>query len=117
MSDKAFAVKYCAGLFIKSLPYYAALALFALYLCKNLKAPPSARNALAAAPVLAAALTLPFMVTDRYHYPMMPVVWIYAGAALAGLLRSGENRAPEILPAKPLGGRNGSASDAPSILS
>lgn len=117
LSDKAFAVKYCAGLFIKSLPYYAALALFALYLCKNLKAPPSARNALAAAPVLAAALTLPFMVTDRYHYPMMPVVWIYAGAALAGLLRSGENRAPEILPAKPLGGRNGSASEAPSKIS
>lgn len=37
LSDKAFAVKYCAGLFIKSLPYYAALALFALYLCKTSK--------------------------------------------------------------------------------
>ena len=117
LSDKAFAVKYCAGLFIKSLAYYAALALFALYLAKNLKSPPRARNALAAAPVLVVALTLPFMVTDRYHYPMMPIVWIYAGAALAGLLRSGENRAPEISSGKtPLCGAD-HASGGPSKIS
>lgn len=117
LSDKAFAVKYCAGLFVKSLAYYAALALFALYLAKNLKSPPRARNALAAAPVLVVALTLPFMVTDRYHYPMMPIVWIYAGAALAGLLRSGENRAPEISSGKtPLCG-DAHASGGPSKIS
>lgn len=117
LSGRAFAVKYCAGLFIKSLAYYAALALFALYLAKNLKSPPRARNALAAAPVLVVALTLPFMVTDRYHYPMMPAVWIYAGAALAGLLRSGENRAPEISSGKtPLCGAD-HASGGPSKIS
>lgn len=117
LSDKAFAVKYCAGLFVKSLAYYAALALFALYLAKNLKSPPRARNALAAVPVLVVALTLPFMVTDRYHYPMMPIVWIYAGAALAGLLRSGENRAPEISSGKtPLCGAD-HASGGPSKIS
>lgn len=117
LSDRTFAVKYCAGLFVKSLAYYAALALFALYLAKNLKNPPRARNALAAAPVLVVALTLPFMVTDRYHYPMMPAVWIYAGAALAGLLRSGENRAPEISSGKtPLCGAD-HASGGPSKIS
>lgn len=117
LSDRAFAVKYCAGLFVKSLAYYAALALFALYLAKNLKNPPRARNALAAAPVLVVALTLPFMATDRYHYPMMPAVWIYAGAALAGLLRSGENRAPEISSGKTHLSADAPASGGPSKIS
>lgn len=117
LSDRTFAVKYCAGLFIKSLAYYAAVALFALYLAKNLKSPPRARNALAAAPVLVVALTLPFMVTDRYHYPMMPAVWIYAGAALAGLLRSEENRAPEISSGKTHLPADAPASGGPSKIS
>lgn len=116
-SDVAFAAGYCAGLFFKSLAYYAAAALFALYLAGIRKNPFRARNALAAAPMLIVALTLPFMVTDRYHYPMMPAVWIYAGAALAGLLRGREGKIPETAPGKPPLSGGASACRGPSKIS
>ena len=36
---------------------------------------------------MAAAITIPFMVTDRYHYPLMPLIWIFAACALAILTK------------------------------
>lgn len=117
LSDKAFAVKYCAGLFIKSLPYYAALALFALYLCKNLKAPPSAPQRPGGRRRFSPAAS-----RCRHGDRQIPLPDDARRLDLRGRrarrpARSGENRAPEILPAKPLGGRNGSASEAPSKIS
>lgn len=36
--------------------------------------------------VFVIGLTLPFMVTDRYHYPIMPILWIYSAQAISQFL-------------------------------
>lgn len=81
-SDKTFALKYYILLFLKSLVYYAAMILFALYIFMNYKKILSPQNIIIVIPFLVLAFTYPFMVTDRYHFPMMPIVWIFAGAEL-----------------------------------
>jgi len=81
-SDKAFALKYSLLLFFKSLVYYAAILLFALYVLKNCRKILLPQNIIAIIPFFVLAFTYPFMVTDRYHFPIMPVVWIFAGAQL-----------------------------------
>ena len=82
-SDKVFALKYCILLFLKSLVYYAAMLLCALYIFKNFKKILSPQNIIIVIPFLVLAFTYPFMVTDRYHFPMMPIVWIFAGVEFA----------------------------------
>ena len=82
-SDKVFALKYCILLFLKSLVYYAAMLLFALYFFKNYKKILSPQNIIMVIPFLVLAFTYPFMVTDRYLFPMMPIVWIFAGVEFA----------------------------------
>ena len=85
-SDKAFALKYCILLFLKSLVYYAAMILFALYIFKNYKKISLPQNIIIVIPFFVLAFTYPFMMTDRYHFPMMPIVWIFAGAELAKIV-------------------------------
>lgn len=82
-SDKVFALKYCILLFLKSLVYYAAMLLCALYIFKNFKKVLLPQNIIIVIPVLVLAFTYPFMVTDRYHFPIMPIVWIFAGVEFA----------------------------------
>lgn len=82
-SDKTFALKYCILLLLKSVAYYAAMLLFALYIFKNYRKILSPQNIIIVIPFLVLAFTYPFMVTDRYHFPIMPIVWIFAGAEFA----------------------------------
>lgn len=94
-SDKTFALKYYILLFLKSLVYYAAMILFALYIFMNYKKILSPQNIIIVIPFLVLAFTYPFMVTDRYHFPMMPIVWIFAGAELVKIVfRYSEKETP-----------------------
>lgn len=86
-SDKAFALKHFILLLLKSLMYYAAMILFAIYILKNYREILLPQNIIIVIPFFVLAFTYPFMVTDRYHFPIMPVVWIFAGAELARITR------------------------------
>lgn len=85
-SDKAFASKYFILLLLKSLMYYAAMILFAIYILKNYREILLPQNIIIVIPFFVLAFTYPFMVTDRYHFPIMPVVWIFAGAELVRIV-------------------------------
>lgn len=85
-SDKAFALKYFILLLLKSLMYYAAMILFAIYILKNYREILLPQNIIIVIPFFVLAFTYPFMVTDRYHFPIMPVVWIFAGAELVRIV-------------------------------
>lgn len=82
LKDRLYGVMYIIKLFFKSIVYYATLLMFAMYLwrerCKIL----NRRNIIAIIPFIVICMTLPFMVTDRYHYPIMPIVMIYAGGMI-----------------------------------
>ncbi len=85
--SKDYIVKYCIGLWFKSIVFYASLLLFAIYVWKARAKCFSRENILLFVPFMAAAITIPFMVTDRYHYPLMPLIWIFAACALAILTK------------------------------
>ena len=75
--------------------YYAAMILFAIYILKNYREILLPQNIIIVIPFFVLAFTYPFMVTDRYHFPIMPVVWIFAGAELVRIVfRYSEKETP-----------------------
>lgn len=81
--NKENIVFYCVRLFLKSLVFYAIIALTIYYLWINRYSLFSYKNAMLWIAVFVIGLTLPFMVTDRYHYPIMPILWIYSAQAIS----------------------------------
>lgn len=81
--NKNSLVFYCIKLVLKSLVFYALIALTIYYIWTNRYSLFSYKNAMLWIVVFVIGLTLPFMVTDRYHYPIMPILWIYSAQAIS----------------------------------
>lgn len=86
LTDPKFRNSYILKLFFKSIVFYFSIVLFLIYFIKNIKSVFQKKNVFALVPFFAYFFTIPFMVTDRYHYPMMFFVWIYASSQLSEFL-------------------------------
>ena len=88
--NKTNLVLYCVKLFFKSLVFYAVMMLTLYYIWQNRHQLFTCKNAILLIAFFVAGLTLPFMITDRYHYPMMPILWIFASQGMLLLLQKQE---------------------------
>lgn len=80
--NKTNLVFYCVKLFIKSLVFYATMMFALCYVWQNHRQLFNYKNAILLIALFVVGLTLPFMITDRYHYPIMPILWIFAAQAI-----------------------------------
>lgn len=74
---------FAGGLVLKSLCFYIVLILFIAYLWAERKRYFRKENVFLLVPVLGTLATLPFVVTERYHYPFLPFLIVYAAFFLS----------------------------------
>lgn len=69
-------------LFLKSIVFYGVLFFFLVYVWRHKKQLFQKDNVFLLVPLLGTAVTIIFVVLDRYHYPFMPFIIMYASAAI-----------------------------------
>lgn len=86
---------WAAGMVLKSFFFYCVLFLFLLYLWTGKKHCLRKENSFLLIPLLGTLATLPFVITERYHYPFVPFLILYGAAALSGRLLKNKKNVPD----------------------